>query len=81
MLLTPLEHRFPTNPVLPQKVDGIIMLGRTGNNHLTQMWHQPEMNNAADRYIRFTRLVRAYPDAVPLFTGKTNTLIPSAIFE
>ena len=68
-LLVPLEHRFPTNPVLPEKVDGIIMLGGAENNLLTQMWHQPEINNAADWYIEFACLVRAYPDAVHLFTG------------
>jgi uncharacterized SAM-binding protein YcdF (DUF218 family) len=69
LLLTPLEHRFSTNPVLPEKVDGIIMLGGAENNHLTRMWHQSEINNAADRYIGFARLVRAYPDAVHIFTG------------
>ncbi|WP_321495919.1 YdcF family protein [uncultured Desulfobacter sp.] len=69
MLLVPLEHRFPTNPALPEKVDGIIMLGGAENNLLTQMWHQPETKNSADRYIGFARLIRAYPDAIHLFTG------------
>nr|WP_321399923.1 YdcF family protein [uncultured Desulfobacter sp.] len=69
MILTPLEHRFPTNPVLPKKVDGIIVLGGAENNSLTQMWRQPETNDAADRYIGFARLIRKYPDAVHLFTG------------
>lgn len=69
LLLAPLEHRFPTNPALPEKVDGIIMLGGAENNPLTQMWHQPEINDAADRYIGFIRLVRAYPNAVHLFAG------------
>ncbi|MCG8551440.1 MAG: YdcF family protein [Desulfobacterales bacterium] len=69
LLLAPLELRFPTNPVLPKKVDGIIMLGGAENNHLTRMWHQPEIRGAGDRYIGFVRLARAYPDAVHLFTG------------
>ncbi|WP_020588800.1 YdcF family protein [Desulfobacter curvatus] len=73
LLLAPLEHRFPTNPALPEKVDGIIMLGGSENNFLTQMWHQPEINDAADRYIGFTRLVRTYPDAVHLFTGGSGS--------
>jgi len=69
IFLAPLEHRFSTNPVLPEKVDGVIMLGGAENNFLTHMWHQPEINDADDRYIGFARLVRAYPDAVHLFTG------------
>nr|WP_319491227.1 YdcF family protein [uncultured Desulfobacter sp.] len=69
ILLVPLEHRFPTNPDLPQKVDGIIMLGGAENNSLAQMWNQPEINDAAERYIEFVRLVKAYPEAVHLFTG------------
>lgn len=73
MLLTPLEHRFPTNPVLPENVDGIIMLGGAESNHLTRMWHQPEIKDAADRYIGFVRLIRAYPDAVHLFTGGSGS--------
>ncbi|NDY73828.1 YdcF family protein [Desulfobacter hydrogenophilus] len=73
ILLAPLEHRFPTNPILPEKVDGIIMLGGAEKNLLTKMWHQPELNDAADRYIGFARLVRAYPDAVHIFTGGSGT--------
>ncbi|WP_319574638.1 YdcF family protein [uncultured Desulfobacter sp.] len=73
ILLAPLEHRFPTNPALPEKVDGIVMLGGAEKNRLTQMWHQPEINSAADRYIGFARLVRAYPDAVHLFTGGSGS--------
>lgn len=69
ILLEPLEHRFPTNPYLPKKIDGIIMLGGAENNQLTQMWHQPEIKAAGDRYIGFARLIRAYPNAVHLFTG------------
>lgn len=73
ILLAPLEHRFPTNPGLPDKVDGIIMLGGAENNLLTQMWHQPEINSSADRYIGFARLVKAHPDAVHLFTGGSGS--------
>lgn len=67
ILLVPLEHRFPTNPTLPEKVDGTVMLGGAENNQLTQMWHQPETNNAADRYIGSAHLARADPYAVHLY--------------
>ena len=73
ILLAPLEHRFPTNPALPEKVDGIIMLGGAENNLLTQMWHQPELKDSGDRYIGFIRLARAYPDAVHLFAGGSGS--------
>jgi len=69
VLLVPLEHRFPTNPTLPKRVDGVIMLGGAEKNHLTQLWQQPEMNDAAERYIGFARLVRAYPNAAHIYTG------------
>ncbi len=69
MLLAPLEQRFPANPELPEKVDGVIMLGGAEISKLSRLWHQPELNASADRYVGFIRLVRAYPDAVHLFTG------------
>lgn len=75
MLMAPLEHRFATNPELPAKVDGIIMLGGAENNRLTWMWDQPEIKGAADRYIGFARLVRKYPDAVHLFTGGSGDVV------
>lgn len=41
-LLHPLENRFPVNPVLPQHIDGIIVLGGAENAVLSSLWKQPE---------------------------------------
>ena len=73
LLLNPLEHRFATNPDLPGSVDGIIMLGGAEDNRGTQLWQQPEIKSAADRYVSFIRLMRLYPDARHVFAGGSGS--------
>lgn len=73
-ILAPLENRFKTNPELPEKVDGIIMLGGASNAYLSHFRNQAELNDSAERYLGFIHLIRQYPDAVHLFAGGSGSL-------
>lgn len=68
-LLAPLENRFPQLVPLPEKVDGIIMLGGAQEPRLTKAHGQPAMNSHAERMTSFLALARLYPDARLVFSG------------
>lgn len=68
-IATPLETRFPTNPDLPENIDGIIMLGGAIDAVNSFVWDQPELGSASDRYFAFFELARTYPQATLVFTG------------
>lgn len=74
-ILYPLENRFPTNPILPEKIDGIIVLSGAENPLLSNAWEQVELGTAAERNLSFLTLARKYPNAKLIFTGGTGSLI------
>jgi uncharacterized SAM-binding protein YcdF (DUF218 family) len=74
-LLYPLEKRFPANPQLPAKVDGIILLGGTIHPLVSATWEQNELGNSAEREIAFMQLAREYPQAKLLMTGGNGALL------
>ena len=73
-LLYPLESRFDTNPQLPEKVDGVIVLSGAESAYRSSLWHQVELGEAAERDFAFMRLMRAYPNAKHVFTGGTGSM-------
>lgn len=64
----PLEAYFP-QPQLPEKLDGIILLGGAEQAALTAAWGQPQVNAAAERYLMFVEMARRYPEAKLLYSG------------
>ncbi|NOQ35857.1 MAG: YdcF family protein [Methylococcaceae bacterium] len=74
-LLYPLESRFMTNPQLPEKVDGIVVLSGGENAKESALWNQVEMNKGAERDLAFLYLARRYPCAKLVFTGGSGKLI------
>lgn len=74
-LLFPLESRFQTNPQLPDKVDGIIVLSGAEATELSHLWEQVELGAAAERDFMFVTLAKKYPKAKLAFTGGTGSLI------
>ncbi len=74
-LLLPLEDRFP--PVLPDHVDGIVLLGGDENPALTEERQQPVVEISARRYVKFVELAHAYPAAKLAFVGGSNAINPS----
>lgn len=74
-ILYPLESRFPANPVLPQRVDGIIVLGGAEDPARSEAWQQVEVNDSAERFLASIELSRRYPAAKLVFTsGSGNPL-------
>ncbi len=78
--LLPLESRFP-QPVLPEKVDGVIVLGGSVDAAATLAWKHPTVNHAADRLIEFAMLARRYPGAKLVFTGGSGSLSNPELLE
>ena len=73
-LLYPLESRFQTNPTLPEKTDGIIVLSGAENSDLSSIWKQVELNAAVERDLAFVRLAKRYPNSRLIFTGGSGSL-------
>lgn len=68
-LIYPLETHFDTQPQLPEKVDGIILLGGSFITSTSQYWGNIQTNDFADRIHQFITLMRRYPNAKAVFTG------------
>lgn len=74
-LLHPLESQFETNPRLPDKIDGVIVLGGAEKAVMAKKWQQVELNMAAERQTAFIRLARRYPNAKLIYTGGSGSLV------
>jgi uncharacterized SAM-binding protein YcdF (DUF218 family) len=75
LLIYPLENRFATNPELPAKVDGIILLGGTIQAQMSHAWSQSELTSSAEREIAFARIAREYPQAKLLMSGGNGNVL------
>lgn len=64
-----LEQRFPRPDPLPEKVDGIILLGGAQIPRMTEEYGTPALNAAAGTVTTFIWLGRRYPEAKLIFTG------------
>ncbi len=64
-----LEQRFPRPDPLPEKVDGIILLGGAQIPRMTAEYGTPALNAAAGTVTTFIWLGRHYPNAKLVFTG------------
>jgi uncharacterized SAM-binding protein YcdF (DUF218 family) len=74
LLMAPLESRFSKPEVLPENIDGIIVLG--GGEELKQSlsWSTAELGNGGDRYIAAAILAKHYPAAPVMFSGGSGLL-------
>lgn len=78
--IRPLEDRFP-RPMLPNRVDGIIILGGALNPPLSADRGEPSVNGSAERILATVELGRRYPDARMVFTGGSGSLWGGAYRE
>jgi len=78
-VLYPLETRIPTNPRLPQRVDGIIVLGGPEDEVRTFLWGQVEVNDAAERFLASVALSRRHPQAKLVFTSGSGSLVDQSL--
>jgi len=74
-LARPLENRFPSAP-LPDRIDGVILLGGAADADLSRLNGEIALNDAAERPIAFVEIMRAHPNARGLATGGNGALFP-----
>lgn len=70
----PLEERFP-RPPLPERADGIIMLGGAVDPVLAASRGVPAVNQSAERILAFVELARRYPEARLVSSGGSGLLL------
>ena len=80
MLVMPLENRFP-GPVLPDHVDGIVVLGGSVSPSVSKARGRPAIRDASDRLFATIALARKYPDARVILSGGIVVPRPGAIPE
>ena len=73
-LTAPLENRFPRPQALPDRVDGIIVLGGAFDPVTTARRGLPTLNSAAERMTEFVHLAKKYPAARLIFSGGSGLL-------
>jgi len=67
-LLRHIENTYPA-PVLPTRVDGVIVLGGFVSAEGSAAHHKIQMNYKAERLIEFIALAHKYPHAKLVFSG------------
>lgn len=73
-LIYPLENRFQKPEIMPDNIDGIIILGGGENLKISASWQHAEMGNGADRYLAAAVLSRQYPNDPVIFSGGSGFL-------
>lgn len=73
-LMAPLEHRFAAPADLPERVDGIIVLGGAMGVSKMPTFGNAQLSQAADRFTALIILARRYPDARVVFTSGNASL-------
>jgi uncharacterized SAM-binding protein YcdF (DUF218 family) len=73
-LLSPIENRFPL-PELPERVDGVVMLGDAVEIHASAGRNQTALNEAAERVTTLIELGRRYPEARLVVTGGIGRVV------
>lgn len=73
-IMMPLEKRFNIPKEMPEKIDGIIILGGAEDIPRSASWRRPQMGDAGERFIETARLARRYPNVPVIFTGSSGNL-------
>jgi uncharacterized SAM-binding protein YcdF (DUF218 family) len=73
-LLIPLEDRFPPPEQLPDRLDGIVVLGGAEETVISQARAQPAIGDSAERLTAMVELARHYPEARLLYTGAAASI-------
>jgi uncharacterized SAM-binding protein YcdF (DUF218 family) len=75
VIITPLEERFQRPAQVPEKVDGIVVLGGGLEGAINLARGGYEMNASGDRFVEAAILARRYPNARIVVTGGMGTLV------
>lgn len=74
LMLNPLEERFQ-RPTLPDRVDGVVLLGGGLEGAINLARGGYELNAGGDRLVETAILARRFPEALIVISGGTGTLI------
>ena len=72
-LLLPIENRFAP-PALPERIDGVVVLGGAVEQQISALRGQIALNDAAERVTALVELARRYPDARLVVSGGIGSL-------
>jgi uncharacterized SAM-binding protein YcdF (DUF218 family) len=75
LVLNPLEERFQRPSPMPEKVDGIVVLGGGMEGAINLARGGYELNSGGDRFVETAILARRYPQATVVVTGGVGTLV------
>jgi uncharacterized SAM-binding protein YcdF (DUF218 family) len=73
-LYYPLEKQYPP-ALLPEKVDGIVVLGGGEAVGLSAAWQQVALGEGAERLTTMVMLANAYPQVPVVFTGGSGRMV------
>jgi uncharacterized SAM-binding protein YcdF (DUF218 family) len=73
-MAAPLEGRFPV-PSLPERVDGVIVLGGGVDAWVSRAHGQTALNEAGDRVVEAAILARRHPEARLVLSGGEGTMV------
>lgn len=71
-LMQPLETRFQPPALLPDNIDGIIVLGGAEDLKLSAGWQTAQVGESAERILAAAELSRHYPDLPIIYTGGSS---------
>lgn len=80
-VVAPLEDRFPVPASLPERVDGIVVLGGAADPVVSAARGQPSLNGAVERVTAMVDLARRYPEAKLVFSGGSGSVTAQDLKE
>ena len=81
LLLSPLEQRFIRPENLPNKIDGIIILGGSINQKESAAWGTLESNSSSERITKGAALAKMHPKTQIVFTGGSGLVMGTDLTE
>lgn len=75
LMLSPLEDRFARPAEMPERVDGIIVLGGGFEGAINRVRGGYELNSGGDRFVETAVLARRFPEAKVLVSGGSGAIV------
>src|SRR5262249_13102513 len=80
-MLLALEERFPRPAALPERLDGILVLGGAVEPALSRSYGETVFNSAVARVLAGVALARRHPEAKLALVGGEGALMPVGFAE
>ena len=68
-LLFKLEQNYQTSSIIPNDIDGILILGGSSSSSLTRQHNQVSFNEAGERLTETIKIIRNFNPEKIIFTG------------